>query len=664
MPYLPKLDEQQTYQQVTDTFLGYNHALKIQEGEMYDEKNLTSDYFPMLASRKHRGSVAQLTNPGGCFDKGELVYVDGGRLYYNGQRIEGVELVDGEKQFISMGVKLIIWPDKIAVDVLTGKAEYFSPDVEAKVTSITENTITADIFPVLFADFSLAPSFGGSATEWQPLVATFGKDRNAIRFNEETKEWTLPTPIYKGAWSYSRSPYGVLEPGDIIIPWSVTTTAVPQANIAIGHFSQTNTILPEIRTNTTGHYAVYTRWDGEISIYNSHCTLKADIFRYGETNKKFSDMFRVGDLLEIDSGDGKLKSSMNPVTAIDDSTNKITFKNRFDNAGFVNYNPVRIWLPVPEMDYITEASNRIWGCKYGVVNGENINEIYACALGDYRNWQRYQGISTDSYTASVGTDGKWTGAATYQGNPIFFKENCFHKVYVSSTGAHQISDVSARGVQEGCANSIAVVGDKLFYKSRSGIMLYDNSVPQLVSENLGNIKYHDAAAGALDEKYYVSMCDDDGEWSLFVLDTTNGLWHKEDDTHASSFARVRNELYYIDAGRNELMCVAGSDGDPEGRFPWSATTGLIGYTTVEQKYVSRFNIRMMLPVGSEADMFIQYDSDGNWEHCGHMEGVGTGSFMVPVRPRRCDHFAVRIEGRGDVRIYSIAKILEKGSDVT
>ena len=56
-----------------------------------------------------------------------------------------------------------------------------------------------------------------------------------------------------------------------------------------------------------------------------------------------------------------------------------------------------------------------------------VNELYACKLGDFKNWNCFLGISTDSYVASVGTDGPWTGAVTYLGNPIFFKETCLHK---------------------------------------------------------------------------------------------------------------------------------------------------------------------------------------------------------------------------------------------
>ena len=42
--------------------------------------------------------------------------------------------------------------------------------------------------------------------------------------------------------------------------------------------------------------------------------------------------------------------------------------------------------------------------------------------------------------------------------------------------------------------------------------------------------------------------------------------------------------------------------------------------------------------------------------------VGLGTFLLPVRPRRCDHFEVRLQGEGDVCLYSFARVFEKGSD--
>lgn len=66
MPYFPTVEETKTAQQVTDVFRGYHHDLRIGDGEFYEMQNLTSDYYPMLASRNRRGVLdATLTAPGG-----------------------------------------------------------------------------------------------------------------------------------------------------------------------------------------------------------------------------------------------------------------------------------------------------------------------------------------------------------------------------------------------------------------------------------------------------------------------------------------------------------------------------------------------------------------------------------------------------------------------
>ena len=46
------------------------------------------------------------------------------------------------------------------------------------------------------------------------------------------------------------------------------------------------------------------------------------------------------------------------------------------------------------------------------------------------------------------------------------------------------------------------------------------------------------------------------------------------------------------------------------------------------------------------------------------EGEGSlRTYTIPVPPRRCDHLRYRISGTGDVKIYSIARTVETGSDV-
>ena len=98
-------------------------------------------------------------------------------------------------------------------------------------------------------------------------------------------------------------------------------------------------------------------------------------------------------------------------------------------------------------------------------------------------------------------------------------------------------------------------------------------------------------------------------------------------------------------------------------MPFAAQTGIIGFETKDHKYVSRYNIRALVPADGEIRVYFRYDSVGDWRLAGSLSGEGyVRSTMLPVRPRRCDHYEMRIEGAGDVRIFSIARIMEQGGD--
>ena len=83
----------------------------------------------------------------------------------------------------------------------------------------------------------------------------------------------------------------------------------------------------------------------------------------------------------------------------------------------------------------------------------------------------------------------------------------------------------------------------------------------------------------------------------------------------------------------------------------------------DKKYISRMDVRMSLEVGTRVMFFAEYDSGGEWEHLFTMTGTKLGSFAVPIRPKRCDHFRLKIIGYGEAKIFSICKTIEQGSDV-
>lgn len=82
------------------------------------------------------------------------------------------------------------------------------------------------------------------------------------------------------------------------------------------------------------------------------------------------------------------------------------------------------------------------------------------------------------------------------------------------------------------------------------------------------------------------------------------------------------------------------------------------------KYISRLTVRMSLEVGTKVNFYAQYNSAGDWEPLGTVTGTNLRSFSLPVRPKRCDHMRLRIEGVGDAKVYSITKVIEQGSDIS
>lgn len=588
----PVIKETDVYNIMTSEFKGYNHNLKIGDGEFFDMTNMTADYYPLAGSRDRRGIVSKLNSPQGLTAKDGLVYADGADLYYNGQKVAGITLSTLEencpKNFVSMGAYLCIFPDNLYLN-------------------------TADM-----------TDFGSMEMSWE------AEDNTDVKYSicrGDGSEYDTP--------KVSDDEPEDAENGELWIDTSGDTHILKQYSKNMSMWVEIATVYIKIEAAGIGQNIK--SGDG---VRISGCEYSGE----NEALKK-----------QIEA----LNSTM-PVKERDD--NYIVVTGLLDEI-YTQTGGVSVNRKVPKMDYVTECQNRLWGCYYGIEDNKTVNEIFCCKLGDFKNWEAYNGISTDSFRASCGTDGVWTGAVTYLGYPLFFKENYVHKVYVSSSGAHQIVSTAIDGVQKGSHRSFAIVNDYLIYKSRTGINMFDGTQAVNISSAIGNELYYDAVGGKIGSKYYVSMRDKSGIWNMFAYDVKRGLWIREDDTKALFFADADDDLYYIDGESKELKSVKGLSGEKEDSFEWEAITGFMGYEYTEKKYISRFHIRMSLEKEGWAEIHIEYDSNGIWEKRGVIKGIGVNrTFTIPVIPRRCDHMRIKIKGKGEFKLYSLSRALERGSD--
>lgn len=592
MPFFPTVQAQTAQRRVTDVFAGYNHNLRINDGEFYDEENLCSDDYPLLSTRRQRGVYAAPAAAQGLIAKDALCYVDGTEFVINENRIEmgiSTETEMCPKSLISMGAYVIILPDRKYIN--TADLSDFG-SIEASYTSVSDVT-----FNLCTVDGAGLDVIAGAAAPENPRNGEYWLDTSA-------------TPHTLKAYSETSAMW-----------MSVVTTYV--------------------KISATGIGAQFEQYDG-VTISGIVKSSVKDLNGSAIIWAKEENYIVIVGILD---------------TEITQTAEE---------------GAVTIARKMPEMDFVIESSNRLWGCKYGMVDGKTVNEIYASKLGDFRNWNCFMGISTDSYAASCGTDGQWTGAITHLGYPLFFKENCLHKVYGTAPSSYQIQTTACRGVQKGSGKSLAIVNEVLYYKSRGGVCAYDGSLPTEISDAFGGVLYSDAVGGGHRNKYYLSMKDSGGIWHLFVYDARLGVWHREDNTHANAWCSCRDEMYYIDAADGKIRTVLGSGQTETEKIRWRAETGLFVSVlssakypdyAADKKYVGRLMLRMALDPGATMQAYVEYDSSGVWEQLWSMTGKNLQTFTFPVRPRRCDHFRLRLVGQGGAKLYSLTKTLEKGSDL-
>ena len=115
------------------SFTGYDHRLKGAEGSFFETENLSLERFPLLSARKKRGIRKTLQAPGGLIAKDALCYVDGGTLYVNHLPTAVTGLEPGEKQLVSMGAYVLIFPDKVYYNT-EDPADFGSMEADLEVT--------------------------------------------------------------------------------------------------------------------------------------------------------------------------------------------------------------------------------------------------------------------------------------------------------------------------------------------------------------------------------------------------------------------------------------------------------------------------------------------------------------------------------------------------
>ena len=594
-------------------FGGLNETYGCTEAEYSAGMNFSARDFPALSTRLPRRRLQELAGLNGMYHLNGLLTVCGQDLVYTPDEAPAQpvtvknSVADSRKTMVGIGTKILIFPDKVAFDTADGSAAPLGAAWEA-------GSLSVSFAPCDASGNTYEVKDKGTKEPEHPQDGQL-----FLKLNEPDKPYSAENTLEvyseaSGNWTVIPLDYCLVTAEGIGAEFRVWDTVT--------------------LTGTGAEQA--DQWAG----------LDGDRIVYGVTETTLR--------LRADPGGEHFYGRLvhNGSSAVWVSVDGTQREEYFPAEG------VKAERRVPDLEYLTECDNRVWGCS----SSENV--IYACKLGDPTNWFSYRGIAADSYAVTVGSDGAFTGAATCMGYALFFKENTLHKLYGSKPSDFQLSSLRCRGVAKGAARSLCVINETLYYLSPDGVMAWDGSIPTKVSTaldpaRLRNVK--SALGGALDGRYYLHLVRGSGEAQavrLLVYDTERGLW-QEEDVCSYEMAGSGGQLYLwdgkaiwaADADREENWQQAGGIEDG---VSFELVSGDIGLDSPEELYLSRLTLRLEAEVKSRIEVAVSYDS-GAWETLAQLTADGRRCFDVPFVPRRCGSLRFRLKGRGQLTLRSLTR---------
>lgn len=759
------------YQTQVVQFRGLNRRPEPADGEYTAGRNLTTQAFPYLAPRRARTAVEQSGTPTAIFGWDKLVVVAEGKLYLDG---EAICAVSGKpKQFAVVNSKLIVWPDKLQIDLTNN--EILSMDSEFYQDPsplFTANSIQISSLPMVERKYEMQ-GYKAEVSGTAPWINSFGYDAEKLFWDEETG-WTsdgttpltpdLVSPIHgesAGAifipkitvksdgsytyavpaedWNYNKpsaplsraeenqmgifgilqkqpeygygisvkaiasfyqaGPAGVkriaLQPGDRVEIAGSPIQANNQKAIRIAgilkgtapdyvdtlQFENEPFLVPTEYATLTGESPAAEKLvtdvvDHDSSSHRYFCTVTLPrAVLAGEQLLMFEKSFTWnGASFEVaeDSREFYLYDRANK-TLVALASGSIADDN-FDafDLSFKAYSretaALQVILPIPELDYICEKDNRLWG-----VSNKADNEVYDPQTGEYRHYTSrvlyasalglpyrffdFDGTAADSFQVAVASEGDFTGIIGYSDSVVAMKEDKVYRVFGDDPAAYQLYEYTIPGCANGSHASLQIIGEILYYAGRNGIYAYDGSAPHLMSYPLGDVTYEDAVAGTDGVRYYLSVKE--GEtWDLFVYDTVHGIWTREDETQAVGFALVDGTLHL--AAGNRIYKLEQEDGSET--VQWSARFEALKEDTLQRKRWKWLRLRICLEDGAWMKVYYTPDN-GEKTLAEQLRGAGVYTVSLPLTPMRCDRLAIDLEAQGRGQVRAMERAFYLGSEV-
>ena len=334
---------------------------------------------------------------------------------------------------------------------------------------------------------------------------------------------------------------------------------------------------------------------------------------------------------------------------------------------------LKISNTVPVVDAALEHNNRIWGA-----NNTN-NEIKASAQGNFKNWDDYRGLASDSYAVSIGSDGSFTASCAIDDYLYFFKEHSYTQLYGTRPANYCTNTVSDFiGISSAAACSLQVIGKSAYYMGIDGrFYRFNGQSTACISKALGDVRYTPLSSAHSGERYYVLAEETtaaDAPRRLLVYNTATGLWWKEDADRLERLCNLRGQACAIagftcreggsDVLHSDVLLLDAWEVPPQenNRVAWSCESGLFGLESDRYQYLSKLRLTFESEAGASLEVLARFDNEAVYTPLAKYiaRQKGTQSCAIPLK--RCAFVRFKIRGIGFSKVYAISCRMAEGGE--
>lgn len=295
----------------------------------------------------------------------------------------------------------------------------------------------------------------------------------------------------------------------------------------------------------------------------------------------------------------------------------------------------------PDVSKATVHNNRVFG-----VSG---NQIFASKQGDFKLWNSFQQLNTDSWATDVAGSVTFNTIGTYQNHVVMQSSVNMFELYGYKPSNFQVQEAIKVG---SFVFSYVEINSILFLANADGIFAYTGGVPRKISTMIKS-KFDSAELGSDGRRLFASV-KIGSVYHLFTYDTETNVLYREDNLNVIQFAYHNNKVHALCSDGKMFKFDSGTE-----VIEWELITPDAKDDLFNKSGLKTVEIHATMAAESVINVFVKADSDPDYRLVKSFNAQTQKSLLIPVILNDfC--YKMKLTGRGYVKLSGVKRVVQKG----